>query len=104
MSGQHAGDHNSERDAYLTRRTQALEALLVEKGLVPSGLVDQMNARFEQQAGPHNGAQVVARAWVDPIYKQQLLADATAVISELGFVGTNLVAVENTPTVHNVVV
>src|SRR3954453_3789209 len=104
MSGQHAGEHNGERDAYLTRRTRALEALLVEKGLLPSGLVDQMNARFEQQAGPHNGAKVVAQAWGDSTYKQRLLADATAVIGELGFVGTNLVVVENTPTVHNVVV
>jgi nitrile hydratase subunit alpha len=104
MSGQHAADHDGERDAYLTRRTRALEALLVEKGLLPSGLVDQMNARFEQQAGPHNGAKVIARAWIDPDYKQRLLADAWAAISELGFGGTNLIVVENTPTVHNVVV
>jgi len=104
MSGQHTDGHNDERAAYLTARTRALEALLVEKGLVPSGLVDQMISRFEQQAGPHNGAKAVARAWVDPTYKQRLLEDGTAVISELGFVGTNLLVVENTPTVHNVVV
>jgi nitrile hydratase subunit alpha len=104
MSGQHTGGHDDERDAYLTRRTRALEALLVEKGLVPPGLVDQLTARFEQVAGPHNGAKAVARAWVDPIYKQRLLEDGTAVISELGFTSTDLVVVENTPTRHNVIV
>src|SRR5215207_9187866 len=61
MSGQHAAGHDEGRDAYLTRRTRALESMLVEKGLVPAGLVDQLNARFEQVAGPHNGAKAVAR-------------------------------------------
>lgn len=104
MSGQHVGEHAEGRDAYLTRRTRALESVLVEKGLVPAGLVDQVRERFEQVAGPHNGAKAVARAWVDPAYKQRLLEDATAVISELGFTSTDLVVVENTATTHNVVV
>ena len=104
MSGEHHAGHSHENDAYLTRRSRALETLLVDKGLVPGGLAEQLNARFERQAGPGNGAKAVARAWVDPSYKQRLLEDGTAVISELGFVGTNLVVVENTPSVHNVIV
>src|SRR5215813_8630816 len=89
------------------RRVAALEALLTERGLVPDGFIEEVTRRYESDIGPMNGAKVVARAWVDPDYKERLLADGTAAIAELGFggpEGDHLVAVENTPQVHNVVV
>ncbi len=88
-------------------RARALESLLVEKGLVDPAALDVLIDRYETKIGPRNGARVVARAWVDPEYKQRLLADATAAIAELGYVGRqgeDMVALENTPTVHNLVV
>ncbi len=83
---------------------RALESLLVEKKLVSSEAVDRIVSAYEQDIGPHNGAKVVARAWVDPAYRQRLLADGTAAIEELGFGGVDLQVVENTPAVHNLVV
>jgi len=88
-------------------RTRALESLLYEKGLLSPAAVDALIGVFERDLGPLNGARVVARAWVDPEYKGRLLENATAAIAELGFGGLeaqHLVAVENTPEVHNVVV
>ena len=88
-------------------RTKALEALLVEKGLVSSEVIDQVVKEYEEDIGPMRGAQVVARAWGDPDFKQRLLEDGRAAISELGFMqrqGAELVVVENTSAVHNVVV
>lgn len=88
-------------------RTKALEALLVEKGLVSSEVIDQVVKEYEEDIGPMRGAQVVARAWGDPDFKQRLLEDGRAAISELGFIerqGAELVVVENTSAVHNVVV
>lgn len=88
-------------------RVEALEALLVEKGVVDHAVVDKVVEYFETSVGPLNGAQVVARAWTDPAYRQRLLADGTRAIAEFGFSGPEaqmLIAVENTPTVHNVVV
>jgi len=88
-------------------RVQALESLLAEKGLVDSAAVDAWIDLFENKIGPHYGAKVVARAWVDPEYKLRLLANGTAAIGELGFLGTqgqHMVVVENTPAVHNLVV
>ena len=88
-------------------RVQALESLLAEKGLVDSAAVDAWIDLFENKIGPHCGAKVVARAWTDPEYKLRLLADGTAAIGELGFLGTqgqHMVAVENTPALHNLVV
>lgn len=88
-------------------RVQALESLLVEKGLVDPEALDALVDAYEHRIGPHNGARVVARAWKDAAYKVRLLADATAAIAELGFgglQGEHMVAVENTPTVHNLVV
>jgi len=88
-------------------RVAALEALLTERGLIPEGFIEQTIHRYESEIGPMNGAKVVARAWADPRYKQRLLADGTAAIAELGFAGAeghHMVVVENTPTVHNVVV
>lgn len=87
-------------------RTKALESLLVEKGLVDAAALDALVDAFENRIGPRNGARVVARAWVDPAYKQRLLADAAAAIAELGYNGErgeHLVAVENTAQVHNLV-
>jgi nitrile hydratase len=88
-------------------RVKALESLLVEKGLVDPVALDALVDLFENEVGPRNGAQVVARAWVDPEFKTRLLADGTAAIAELGFSGRQgekLTVVENTPAVHNVLV
>lgn len=91
----------------LALRVKALESLLVEKGLVDSAALDVLVDIYEKKVGPRNGAQVVARAWVDPAYKQRLLEDGTAALAELGFSGSQgekLTVVENTPSVHNVIV
>lgn len=88
-------------------RVEALEALLVEKGIVDPSVVDEVVEHYEMNVGPLNGAKVIARAWTDPDYLQRLLADGTRAIAELGFGGPEghmIVAVPNTPTVHNVVV
>jgi nitrile hydratase len=88
-------------------RVEALEALLVEKELVDPSVVDQVIAHYETRVGPLNGAKVVARAWTDPLYRERLLADATGAVAEFGFGGPEghlIIAVENTPTIHNVVV
>jgi nitrile hydratase len=88
-------------------RTEALEALLVERGTLTREAIDAVIAHFETEVGPMNGARVVARAWVDPAYRARLLADGTAAIAELGFAGPQgeqLVVVENAPNRHNVVV
>ena len=76
----------------------------MEKKLVSSEAVDRLVSAYEQDIGPHHGAKVVARAWVDPAYRARLLADGTAAIEELGFGGVDLQVVENTPGVHNLVV
>jgi nitrile hydratase subunit alpha len=91
----------------LTLRVKALESLLVDKGLVDRAALDALVDNYEHKIGPRNGARVVARAWTDPAYKQRLLADATAAIAELGYSGQQgeqMVVLENTPTIHNVVV
>lgn len=88
-------------------RTEALEQLLTERGLIDPTAMDAIIATYETQVGPLNGAKVVARAWTDPQYKSRLLQDGTAAIAELGFTGPqgeHIVVVENTPTTHNVVV
>ncbi len=88
-------------------RVKALESLLVEKGLVDPAALDVLVDTYENKVGPRNGAQVVARAWVDSAYKQRLLDDGTAAIAELGFTGgqgEKLTVLENTPSVHNVIV
>ena len=103
-------DDHGHHPAALTeieRRAGALEELLVEKGIVSPAFVDSVVEAYAQDVGPMNGARVVARAWVDPDFKQRLLADGTAAIAELGFSGPegdHIVVVENTPAVHNVVV
>ena len=88
-------------------RVNALESLMVEKGLAEHEAVDAVVASFENDMGPINGAKVVARAWTDPEYRQWLLSDATAAIADMGFTGLqteHMVAVENTDERHNVVV
>ena len=88
-------------------RVKALEDLLAEKGLVDSAAMDAIIDQYEHKIGPHIGAKVVARAWVDPAYKQRLLTDANAALVEFGvprLQGEDMVVVENTPAVHNVLV
>ena len=88
-------------------RVRAIESLMVEKGLVQPAALAAIVQKYETQIGPHNGAAVVARAWTDPDYKSRLLANATAAIAELGFSGVqgeDMMVVENTPAVHNMVV
>jgi nitrile hydratase len=88
-------------------RVRALESLLVDKGLVDPAALDAIVDTYETKVGPRNGAKIVARAWVDPAYRQRLLDDGTTSAVELGFEGAQseqLVVVENTPQVHNLVV
>ena len=100
-------DHNAP-DSGPTLRVKALEALLIEKGIVEADALDALVDTYEHRVGPRNGARVVARAWTDPAYKKRLLADATAAIAEAGVApgleGAHMVALENTPKVHNLVV
>jgi nitrile hydratase len=101
------GHHHLRPDSQVALRARALEALLAEKGLVATDAIDAVVELYERDVGPQNGAKVVARAWTDPAYRERLLEDGTKAIAELGFGGVeggNLVAVANTPTVHNVVV
>jgi nitrile hydratase len=109
MSQQHADHAQDHTDipSDPALRVKALESLLVEKGLVNPAALDVLVDTYENKVGPRNGAQVVARAWVDPAYKQRLLDDGTAAIAEFGFSGVQgekLTVVENTPSVHNVIV
>ncbi|NQV20031.1 MAG: nitrile hydratase subunit alpha [Rhodospirillales bacterium] len=88
-------------------RVKALESLLTEKGMIDPAALNELIDTYENRIGPRNGAQVVAKAWTDPEYKKRLLADGTPAILELGFSGVqgeDMVVVENTPTVHNMVV
>jgi nitrile hydratase len=88
-------------------RAEALESLLLERGLIDTKTIETFIRTYETAVGPMNGAKVVARAWADPEYKQQLLADGTAAIAALGFKGPqgeHMVVLENTPEVHHVVV
>ena len=99
--------HDHDHDDALALRVEALEALLVEKGLIDSAVVDEIIRHYEQDVGPMNGARVVARAWVDPSYKARLLADGTLAVAEMGYAGregAHVRVVENEPGVHNVVV
>ncbi len=86
-------------------RVRALETILTEKGYIDPKALDVIIDAYETRTGPHIGARVVARAWADPEFKQRLLADAAAAVGELGFArSTHLIAVENTPRLHNMVV
>lgn len=88
-------------------RVRALETILTEKGYVDPAALDLLIETYETKVGPHNGAQVVAKSWSDPAYRQRLLEDATKAVAELGYAGRqgeHLVAIENTPDTHNMVV
>ncbi len=102
-----AKPHLEKKEADPALRVRALESILAEKGLIDPKALDALVDTYENKIGPRNGAKVVARAWVDPEYKKRLLCDATAAIKEFGFSGLqgeDMVVVENTPDVHNVVV
>jgi nitrile hydratase subunit alpha len=97
--------YDPEQEPYVALRTKALESLLIEKGLLTSEAVDAVISMYEHDIGPLNGAKVVAKAWVDPEFKQLLLTDGSAALARMGFpAGYPLVVAENTPEVHNMVV
>jgi nitrile hydratase subunit alpha len=100
------GHHHPRPLSPSALRAKAIEALLVEKGLLASDAIDRVVETYEKDVGPLNGAKVVARAWWDPAYKRRLLRDGTAAIAELGFgglQGEHMKVVENTANVHNLV-
>ena len=102
----HQHDHQAVPSDF-TLRVKALESLLVEKGIVDPAALDALVDMYENKIGPRNGAEVVARAWTDPEYKQRLLSNGTSAIAELGFGGSqgeHMVVLENTPKIHNLVV
>ncbi len=108
--GHHDHDHGHDDHSHLSEielRVRALESILVEKGYVDPAAVDAIVETYETRVGPRNGAQVVAKAWTDPAFRDWLRRDATAAIASLGFTGRqgeHMVAVENTPDEHNMVV
>ena len=108
--GHHHHDHGHDNHSHLSEielRVRALESILVEKGYVDPAAVDAIVETYETRVGPRNGAQVVAKAWTDPAFRDWLRRDATAAIASLGFTGRqgeHMVAVENTPDEHNMVV
>ena len=114
MSSNHDHDHDHNHDhehgselSEMQLRVRALETILTEKGYVDPAALDSIIETYETKVGPHIGAQVVARAWADPGFREALLADASKAIAQLGLqqkVGDHLVAVENTPTTHNMIV
>src|SRR4051812_41196816 len=111
MSDQrHDDDHHHDHGSELSEmqlRVRALETILTEKGYVDPKALDLIIEAYETKIGPHNGARVVAKAWTDPDFKRRLLEDGSAAIATLGHtsrVGDHLVAVENTPRLHNMVV
>ncbi len=98
--------HGSELSE-MQLRVRALETILTEKGYVDPAALDRIVEACETKIGPHNGARIVARAWADPEFKRRLLADASEAANALGYVspvGAHLIAVENTPKTHNMVV
>ena len=109
MTDHHHHHDHSEGSALsdTALRVRALETLLVDKGYVDPAALDELIDTYENKVGPRNGAAVVAKAWADDAYRQRLLTDATAAIAELDYVGRqgeHMVAVENTPDTHNMVV
>src|SRR5436189_6197831 len=109
MSGYDRDDHNHDHSelSEMQLRVRALETVLTEKGYVDPAALDAIVQAYETRIGPRNGASVVAKAWTDPAFKRALLEDATKAVGTLGHVsrvGDHLVAVENTPERHNMVV
>ena len=107
-SDNHSHDHaHSHLPSDPELRVKAVETLLLNKGLIDSKTLDELIDTYENRIGPKNGANVVAKAWVDPEYKKRLLIEATSAIRELSYQGRqgeNMVVVENTPEIHNVIV
>jgi nitrile hydratase len=104
---EHHHDHDHSELSEIELRVRALETLLTEKGYVDPAALDAIVQAYETKIGPHNGARVVAKAWSDPAFRRALLEDATKAVGTLGHVsrvGDHLVAVENTPKRHNMVV
>jgi nitrile hydratase len=102
----HDHDH-TEPPSDLELRVKALESLLLEKGLVNPDALNTIIETYEHKVGPRNGAHVVAKAWTDPAFKQALLKDASSAVADLGYMGRqgeHLTVVENTASVHNLVV
>src|SRR5215467_16308424 len=110
MSPHDHDDHDQHHGSELSEpqlRVRALETILSEKGYVDPSVLDMIVEHYETKTGPHIGARVVAKAWNDPAFKAALLADATQANGTLGLVnrvGDHLIAVENTPERHNMVV
>jgi nitrile hydratase len=103
----HDHDHGGSHLDDVELRVRALETLLTEKGYVDPAALDVFIETYETKVGPRNGARIVAKAWADPSYRARLMADATSAIVEFGFSGRqgeHMVAVENTPDLHNMVV
>jgi nitrile hydratase len=103
----HHHDHDHSELSETELRVRALETVLTEKGYVDPAALDLLIETYETKVGPRNGARVVARAWSDPAFRARLLQDATPAIAELGYTGRqgeHIVAVENTPALHNMVV
>ena len=104
---EHEHDHESSELSEVAARVRALETVLVDKGYIDPAAVDAIVETYETKIGPRNGARVVARAWSDPAYRERLHVDATAAIAELGYSGRggeHMVALENAPGRHNLVV
>jgi nitrile hydratase len=107
---EHEHDHDHDHGSELSEmqlRVRALETVLTEKGYIDPAAIDRIIEAYETKIGPHNGARIIAKAWADPAFKQVLLEDATAAIAKFGHVsrvGDHLIAVENTPQTHNMIV
>jgi nitrile hydratase len=102
-----AGVAGTRSEGEIAARVKALEAMLIEKGVMSTDAVDRLAEIYENEVGPHLGARVTARAWSDDAFRERLLADATAACAELGvggMQGEDMVVVEDTDTVHNVIV
>ena len=111
MSHEHDDDHGHDHEhsdlGGMDLRVRALETVLTQKGYIDPAALDVLIDTYQTKIGPRNGARVVARAWTDPVFRDWLLRDATAAIASLGYSGRqgeHMIAVENTPTQHNMVV
>ncbi|WP_078427409.1 nitrile hydratase subunit alpha [Alkalihalobacterium alkalinitrilicum] len=107
MGHNHNGHHHPHPETFWSARAKAVESLLLEKGLLSTDAISSVVEYYEHGLGPMNGAKVVAKAWTDPVFKQRLMEEPETVLGELGYLGLQgeyVRVVENTDTVHNVVV
>ncbi|NET34612.1 MAG: nitrile hydratase subunit alpha [Cyanothece sp. SIO1E1] len=111
IPGDERFSYDANRELESAAKVRALEALLIEKGVIGSETVNKVLQYFDTEMGPFNGAKLVARAWVDPAFKQRLLNDCNAACAELDFPtgmsgaeGEHMRVAENTPTVHNLII